>query len=165
MAGLGAAVADTFYGIVAGLGLTLISDFLIAYRAPLSVIGGGVLLALGWQAWNTRSVLSPTPQGHFGLLSDFTTTLVITLTNPATILAFMAVFAAMGAVHAGDDAVDAGLLITGVFVGSALWWFTLSALAGAVRHKFSERWLTYLDKGSASLLVVTGIGVLASVLI
>ncbi|MGC2857379.1 LysE family translocator [Novispirillum sp. DQ9] len=163
VAGLGAAVADTFYGAVAGLGLTLVSDLLMEWRTPLSLVGAAVLLALGVQAWRTPIRLSPTPQGHFGLLNDFVTTLCITLTNPATIIAFMAVFASVGAVRPHDDLTGAGLLIAGVFVGSALWWLTLSALAGAVRHRFSPRWLDALSKGSAALLMVSGVGVAVAV--
>lgn len=164
VAGLGAAVADTFYGAVAGLGLTLVSDFLMEWRTPLSLLGAVVLLALGVQAWRTPIRLSPTPQGHFGLFNDFVTTLGITLTNPATIIAFMAVFASVGMVKTHDDLTESGWLIAGVFLGSALWWLTLSALAGAVRHKFSPRWLDALGKGSAALLIVSGLGVAGTVL-
>lgn len=163
VAGLGAAVADTFYGAVAGLGLTLISDFLMDYRTPLSLIGAAVLLVLGMKAWRTPLRLTPTPRAHFGLLNDFTTTLVITLTNPATIMAFMAVFASVGAVQMGDDLGAAAQLIAGVFVGSALWWLTLSALAGAVRHRFSDRWLSALSRASAGLLIASGLGIAALV--
>jgi len=162
VAGLGAAVADTFYGAVAGLGLTLISDFLMLYRTPLSLIGAAFLFLLGIKAWQTPIHLSPTPQAHYGLLNDFVTTLAITLTNPATILAFMAVFASVGAVRPSDDFAGAGLLIAGVFVGSALWWLTLSALAGAVRHKFSNRWLAMLSRTSAGLLIASGVVVVAA---
>lgn len=160
IAGLGAAVADTFYGAVAGLGLSLVADFLLAHRTALSLVGAAFLLMLGWKAWRTPAVLAPTPQAHFGLINDFITTLVITLTNPATILAFMAVFASLGAVRLSENTAQAGFLICGVFVGSALWWLTLSALAGAVRHHFSESWLRWLNKASAGLLLVSAVAVL-----
>jgi threonine/homoserine/homoserine lactone efflux protein len=84
------------------------------------------------------------------------------LTNPATILAFMAVFASLGAIHPQDDPWSAGLLIGGVFVGSALWWLSLSALAGAIRHKFSDRWLAQLNRISGVLLILCGVGILLS---
>ncbi|MCA1941417.1 MAG: LysE family translocator [Caenispirillum bisanense] len=162
VAGLGAAVADTFYGAVAGLGLTLVSDFLMEYRTLLSLVGGLFLIGLGLHTVRLKPTLWQTPQVHMGLVRDFSSSFVLTLTNPATILAFMAVFASMGAVHVTDDRMDATLLISGVFVGSALWWLVLSALAGAVRHKFSETWLLWLNRGSGVILVLFGIGVLAS---
>ncbi len=164
VAGLGAAVADTFYGAVAGLGLSLISDFLLDYRAALSVIGGLFLLGLGWRAWNSDPTPGDGPPEHMGLVKDFTATMLITLTNPATILAFMAVFAALGGVKLTQDGIDAGFLITGVFLGSALWWLSLSALASAVRHKFTERWLSHLNQASGGLLILSGGLVLGSLL-
>lgn len=162
IAGLGAAVADTFYGAVAGLGLTLISDWLMEHRVILSLVGGVFLVILGAHTARQRPPLWETPQARLGLMRDFSSSFVLTLTNPATILAFMAVFASMGAVHVGDDHMDATLLIGGVFVGSALWWLVLSALAGAVRHRFSPKWLLWLNRGSGVVLVLFGIGVLAS---
>lgn len=156
VAGLGAAVADTFYGAVAGLGLSLISDFLLDYRTALSVVGSVVLLVLGWRAWGNSPVAKDGPPEHMGLVKDFTATLLITLTNPATILAFMAVFASLGTVRLTGGGIDAGLLIAGVFLGSALWWLSLSALASAVRHRFTERWLSHLNQASGGLLILSG---------
>lgn len=165
VAGLGAAVADTFYGAVAGLGLSLVSDFLLGYRVPLTIVGGLFLLVLGWKAWKNPPTVTEGPPEHMGLVKDFTATMVITLTNPATILAFMAVFASLGAVKLTDDGVDAGLLIAGVFLGSALWWLSLSALASAVRHKFTERWLSHLNQASGGLLILSGVVVLGSLVV
>jgi threonine/homoserine/homoserine lactone efflux protein len=164
VAGLGAAVADTFFGMVAGLGLSLVADFLMEYRTALSLIGGVVLLVLGWQSWRRPPEKAPAAPStvHLGLVKDFTVALSLTLTNPATILAFMAVFASLGAVHPQDDPWHAGFLIGGVFVGSALWWLSLSALAGAIRHKFSDRWLAQLNHVSGILLMLCGVGVMAS---
>lgn len=163
VAGLGAAVADTFYGAVAGLGLSLVSDFLFEYRTALSILGGLFLLALGWKSWRTPAYFGDMPSVHMGLMKDFTATLLITLTNPATILAFMAVFASLGAVQMTEHPLDATLLIVGVFVGSALWWLSLSALASAVRHRFTERWLHHMHQASGGLLLLSGVGVIVSV--
>lgn len=167
VAGLGAAVADTFYGAVAGLGLSLVSDALLDYRIPLSVVGGLFLLVLGWKAWRNPISLSMSeaPPLHMGLVKDFTATFFITLTNPATILAFMAVFASLGAARLPDGMVDAGLLIAGVFAGSALWWLSLSALASAVRHHVTDRWLGHLNQASGGLLILSGLAVLGSLIV
>jgi len=162
VAGLGAAVADTFYGAVAGLSLTLVEDFLIDHKTLLSIVGGAFLLVLGWRTFRAHPTFSPTPDTHFGLVRDFCSTFLITLTNPATILAFIAVFASVGAVRFNGFSLTSSALIAGVFVGSALWWFLLASLAGAVRHRFNQRWLERLNKGSGGLLVICGIGVLAS---
>ncbi|MBB4313709.1 LysE family translocator [Roseospira marina] len=163
VAGLGAAVADTFYGAVAALGLTLVTDFLTDHQTPLSLVGGLFLLYLGWNTIRAPSDTNVEAETHNGLLRDFLSTFLITLTNPATILAFMAVFASITAVQISNPmSLDAGLLIVGVFVGSAAWWGLLSAVTGSVRSRFSPRWLVWLNKGSGVVLVLFGLGVLVN---
>jgi threonine/homoserine/homoserine lactone efflux protein len=161
VAGLGAAVADTIYGAVAALGLTLVTDFLTDHRVGLSLVGGLFLLFLGWRTMQAHTEMLPTPDTHVGLMRDFISTFLITLTNPATILAFMAVFASITAVQARHAAaLDTGLLITGVFIGSAAWWGLLSAIAGAARSRFQARWLIWLNRASGALLIGFGVVVL-----
>jgi len=163
VAGLGAAAADTLYGAVAALGLTLVTDFLTNHRTVLSVVGGLFLIYLGWRTMRARPQMLPTPDTHIGLVRDFLSTFLITLTNPGTILAFMAVFASITAVQmANPMSLDTSLLILGVFVGSAAWWGLLSAAAGAVRSHFTPLWLRWLNWGSGAVLVVFGIAVLVS---
>jgi len=163
VAGLGAAVADTFYGAVAAWGLTLVTDFLMAHRPVLSVVGGVFLMYLGWRTVRARSEMGPAPDTRIGLLQDFVSTFLITLTNPATVLAFMAVFASVSAVHMRNPvSLDTTLLILGVFLGSASWWALLSAAAGAVRSHFTPVWLLWLNRGSGAVLILFGLGVLVS---
>lgn len=163
VAGLGAAVADTFYGAVAGFGLTYVSDFLLDQQTPLSLVGGLFLLLMGWRALRLHAVLVPPPRRGPGMARDFLSTLAITLTNPGTIFAFLGVFAAMGA--GGIAAAGSGWLVLGVFVGSSAWWLLLSAAAGAVRSSFSPIWLKRLNQGSGVALLLFGAAVLLNVLL
>src|SRR4029077_8267163 len=47
MTGMGAALADGTYGLIAGFGLTAISALLIHYQIAIRIIGGLYLLYLG----------------------------------------------------------------------------------------------------------------------
>lgn len=161
IAGLGAAVADTFYGAVAGLGLTVISSFLAEHHVFLRVVGGLILLILGARGMRSPESFEPTPARGPGLTKDFISTFLITLTNPGTILASMGVFAAFGAIGSGGLSTAAELIL-GVFSGSTLWWLVLSGAAGAARSRLSPKALTLLNRGSAVLLVVFGLGIIAS---
>ncbi|MGB0697705.1 MAG: LysE family translocator [Rhodospirillaceae bacterium] len=165
VAGLGAAVADTFYGAVAGFGLTLVSDFLSNNRVILSLVGSVFLLLLGWRTFRARPVILPASSVKTGLIKDFLSSFTITLTNPATILAFMAVFASLSVVSFDKDRIDGSLIIIGVFVGSALWWATLSAAAGAVRSHFTPIWLLWLNRISGGALLVFGVCIAISVFV
>lgn len=164
IAGLGAAVADTFYGAVAGFGLTFISEFLLSHDTALRLVGGSFICLLGWHTYRAHPRLEAAPATGPGLARDFLSTFLLTLTNPGTILAFMGVFAAMGTIGMADSAKSSALLITGVFFGSALWWLLLSAAAGAVRSRFTPRWLAALNRGSGALLLLFGLALLGSLL-
>ena len=164
VAALGAAVADTFFGAVVGLGLTVVSAFLFEHAAVLRLLGGGFLLILGARTYRNRTCIDPQPSHGPGLVKDFISTFLITLTNPATILAFMGVFAAFGALGA-NSLEQSGIVIGGVFIGSALWWLVLSSSAAAVRAHFTPHWLIRLNHVSGILLIVFGIGILASLAI
>jgi threonine/homoserine/homoserine lactone efflux protein len=51
------------------------------------------------------------------------TTYFLTLTNPATILSYIAVFAGLGLGAMNPSYLDATILVFGVTLGSGIWWF------------------------------------------
>lgn len=163
VAGLGAAVADTFYGAVAGLGLGLVHSFLSDHQVSLRLLGGALLIYIGWRTWRASITLDDTGRTPQGMVQDFMSTLVITLTNPATVIGFMTVFAALGAVGYGNDGLRAGQLILGVFAGSASWWLFLSGVASILRDRITDNWLRGLNHAAGALLVLLGVAVLVSV--
>src|SRR5207247_279131 len=94
---LGAATADALYGAVAAFGLTLVSSALIGQRVWLQAVGGVFLCYLGIRTWMSAPA-SPTEasgQGR-GLVAAWASTFALTLTNPTTILSFVAIFAGLG---------------------------------------------------------------------
>ena len=163
VAGLGAAFADTLIGAVTGLGVTVVSSFLVSYQVALRLVGGLFLVALGIRGLRKVQTEEQVPLGGPGLIKDFLSTFVIALTNPATILAAMGVFAGLGAIGVQQEAAS-GTLILGVFGGSALWWFILSGAASAVRSHLSSLCVERLNRGSGVVLVCFGLAVLASLL-
>jgi threonine/homoserine/homoserine lactone efflux protein len=148
--GLGAAVADAVYGAVGAFGVTALIDALTSARVPLALGGGAFLL---WMAW--RIARAPVAEqaaaavGGSDLLRCFAGTFMLTLSNPATIVSFIAVFGAL----AGRTAVSSPwTMIAGVLVGSALWWLLLSALVGRLRERFDARWRRRVNLASALML-------------
>src|SRR5205809_5145142 len=50
VSGLGAATADAVFGMIAGFGLTVVSDWLLDYQQWLRIAGACLLLAVGGQS-------------------------------------------------------------------------------------------------------------------
>lgn len=157
--GLGAAAADTLYGSIAAFSLSLIENFLIDHRYQIA-IGGGILLCL----LGARVLLMKPPRiperpsnSAFGLVGVFLGTFMLTLANPTTVLSFLAIFAAINISAASGDYSAAGLLVMGVFIGSAVWWLCLALGVGVVRHRLDEPILKWIGRASAGLVIGFGI--------
>ena len=117
--GMWIAVADAVYGAVAAFGLTAISGLLLKYSFWIGLVGGIFLLYLGIKTLLSRPELNASNPGSAGLVKGFLSTLGLTLANPPTILAFVAIFAGLGLVS--SDYGTAALVVLGVFLGSASW--------------------------------------------
>src|SRR3972149_1732210 len=137
--GLGAALADAFYGMIAAFGLSALAELLLAAQWWLRLLGGLFLLYLSIKIFleKPKSIDSDVNERRF--VKDFTSTFALTLTNPMTIFSFMAVFAGLGLGSESKNFQDAFLLVLGVFIGSGCWWLLLSELVTLFRKKISEK--------------------------
>jgi threonine/homoserine/homoserine lactone efflux protein len=160
VSGLGAASADSFYGAIAGFGLTAVSGFLVDQQTWLRLVGGAFLVVLGVKTFRTRPAeQAASTRRHNGLPGAYASTLALTLTNPATILAFVAIFAGLGIAESGTDYRSALLLVTGVFGGSAAWWLLLSGGVSLLRTQFTPARLRWVNRLSG--IILAGFGLLA----
>ena len=162
--GLGAASADAAYGAIAAFGLTLISGALVGASAPLRVVGGAFLIYLGIRTFVATPRRSAERATVAGLLAAWLSTLGLTLTNPATILSFLGVFAGLG-LAAGAGGSSAIALVFGVFLGSAAWWLTLALGVGSLRERLDERALRWVNRTSGSVITLFGVAAFASLLL
>ncbi|WP_077035832.1 LysE family translocator [Pelomonas sp. KK5] len=151
--GLGAAVADGLYGAIGAYGINGVIRLMTGARVPLGLAGAAFLLWMAWGLWRSRPAsMAATPAAvRGGLPGMFAGTLLLTLSNPATIFSFMAVF---GALAVRGAQVPPWLLVLGVFAGSALWWLLLSAVVGRLGARFDARWRLGVQRVSAVLLAL-----------
>lgn len=149
--GLGAAAADACYGALGAFGSRLVIDALAQARPVLLVLGCAVLLWMAWSLWHTAPAAHAAPLPRNGQLGKlFAGTFVLTLSNPATIFSFMAIFGGLAASSAGPAA--PGPMIAGVFCGSALWWMVLCTGVGRWRARFDDGWRHRINQAAAVML-------------
>ena len=161
--GLGAAAADGVYGAIAALGLTWITSALVDQQMWIRGIGGAFLLWLGIRTFVAKPSRSAAAAGATGVAGAFASTFVLTLTNPMTILSFVAVFAGLGLGSIAHASAPAALaLVAGVVLGSAAWWLLLSALVDLLRARFDERGLVWVNRLSGVVITAFGVVALAS---
>ncbi len=159
VSGLGAATADAIYGSIAGFGLAFISNFLVGQQGWLRLIGGLFLCYLGLKTFLAKPVEQTALAKGIGLVGAYVSTFFLTLTNPMTIISFAAIFTGLGLAGTRGNYAAAGVLVLGVFIGSALWWLILSGGVGIFREKFNPHGLQWVNRISGA--IITGFGLWA----
>lgn len=154
--GGGIAVGDALFALIAALGLAGLSAFMLAHERQLHVAAGLFLLWLGLSAFRTRTKEpAEKPAKAVGIEREFATSVLLTLSNPPTIIMFAAVFAALspaGGVSAGGALATAA----GVLAGSLLWWCLVVLAVSVLRHAIGPRARRSIDLLSGALLGVLG---------
>src|ERR1700686_870616 len=142
VSGLGVATGDAIYAGLAAFGVAAITNVLLGQRRWIGLVGGVAIALIG-----VRTIIrdpNPNPPGQAGegnpfrLVGAYGSTVALTLGNPATILSFIAVFAGFG-LRVGAGWQPAVALVAGVMLGSALWWFGLTAAVSVMRQRLTPR--------------------------
>ncbi len=163
LTGLGVATADGVYGAVAAFGLTVVTDLLIGNGVWLGTAGGIFLCFLGTRTFFAAPPEDTAPLTGGTLAGLYGSTFALTLTNPTTILSFVAIFAGLGLGDTGGDYGGAMVLVIGVFVGSALWWLGLSGAVSLLHQRMDGRGMRMINRVSGALITAIGIGALVLV--
>lgn len=160
VSGFGVATADGFYAALAAFGVGAITSVLVGQQRWLALGGGAVLIAIGVKtAFERRPAADVAAAANgAGLAWDYLSTLGLTITNPSTIISFAALVAALGIGLQGGY-LPPGLVVVGVFLGSATWWCVLAALAAGLRARMTAQMVRGISVISA--IAIASLGLLA----
>ena len=154
--GVGIATGDAAYGAIAAFGFSAVTSVMVAYALPLRLVGGAFLVWLGIQAWRAagtpRQAREAGASGQ-GLARAYGLAIGLTLTNPLTILSFIAAFGALGLAGQHDGV---AWMVVGVFAGSALWWLCLCSAIALARRALTPGMMRWIDRLSALILIAFG---------
>ena len=156
---------DAIYGLVAGFGLTFISNFLTHQQVWIRLFGGLLLLGIGVKIFRTRSVKEVAPPKVSGLLRAYVSTFFVTLTNPVTFLSIAAIFAGLGDTGMYGNLTPIIALVLGIFIGSTLWWFLVSNGIHFFRRKKTDLELRWVNGISGVLITGFALVILLSLFV
>ncbi|MCH8013408.1 MAG: LysE family transporter [Candidatus Dadabacteria bacterium] len=154
LSGIGAAVGDSIFAVIAVFGLTFISGFLDEKEAWFRIAGGIILLYFGLRVYLSK------PQdysnqnnevNHFGI---FGSALLLTISNPLVILSIIAVFAVLGIVNPTSSYPSTALLILGVFSGAVFLWIITCNILSNYRKRMGQKGVLLINR-------ITGLFILA----
>ena len=163
LSGMGAASADMLFGAVAAFGLEAAQDFLVNQSNWLRIVGGVFLLYLGIKTFTSKPANGRAEPRPTGLLGAFLNTFLLTLTNPLTILSFIAIFAGMRIGGSEKNYLSASIMVLGVFLGSATWWLTLSTGVNLFSKRLTPVLLTWINRMAGFIIFSFGILSLGSI--
>ena len=167
--GLGGAVGDCVFAAISAFGLTAVARLIEGYSMPLKLVGGIILIGYGIYNFRAQvtdprdgSPLENKQSGESTLGAAIAGTFALTITNPATLIGFTALFAAFGSIY-GEDATfgAAAAVVLGVFAGSALWWFAITTLTGTFHHHIDAGSMRQINHVSGVIVAIFGLVVLA----
>lgn len=162
MTGAGAVVGDGVFAAVSAFGLAAVSGAISAYSGWIEAVGGLMLVIMGVRVFvqpppERSSAPPPSLVRHAGLFSG---TFFLTITNPATMLGFIALFGAGGLVRSPGNYGAAGLMVLSVMTGSLIWWIIVSGTVSRYRSRFSAATMRLIDHISGVLILGFGLFVL-----
>ncbi|HEY2445448.1 MAG TPA: LysE family transporter [Rhizomicrobium sp.] len=174
VSGLGGAMGDGVYAAIVGFGLTAISQLIEGYSQALQLAGGALLLGFGIHTYiadplhgkDVGSGAERSPRNST-LVRAFASTFAISITNPATLFAFAALFTGFGGIIAGAKAslAQAAFVVAGVWCGSALWWLTVTTVVGFLHARIDARVMRIITHVAGIIVIVFGVGMLGHVLL
>ena len=145
VSGLGVATADALYGGIAAFSITFVIQFLQKEEFWIRVFGGILLMAIGVMYFRKPGQAAIQREVRVDVHSDYVSTLLLTMTNPTTVLSFLAVLAGLGMAEHREWWLTF-LLVAGIFCGSMLWWVVLVMVVNHFRDRFNQNAMTWMNR-------------------
>jgi threonine/homoserine/homoserine lactone efflux protein len=171
--GSGAAFGDFLFVIAALTGLIALGDFQAGNAELMGYIGGliliifaifslvkGIMQYKNVNAQESLLILYGDKKGKnihkAPYLSGFTSTFILTVTNPLTPIGVVSAVAAVGlggGILVQNPIWSAGLFAVGVLIGSLSWWYGLTQFAHQFASRLTGRALSYINFFGALLMI------------
>jgi len=165
--GMGAGFGDLVYAAVAGFGITIIIDFLVANRIWLTLIGGLFLLYIGYKIFTSDTVKQFRTRNKqiskLKMANDFVSSFFLALSNPVTILGFTGFFASTGIISENTTHLNILVMLIAVFVGATSWWFGISMVVNFFKKKITLRRIIMVNRVTGIIIILLGIAVIIGI--
>lgn len=160
ISGAGGATADTFYALVAALGVSIVINFVEAHRMVLQIVAGILVLFFGWRILRKNPVKDYRNRGkeEKNLLRDYLSVLPVAFANPVSLFVYLGVFSGLSLTFEGaTKTMAAMLMVPGVITGALLWWFTLSGIISIFSDRIKLRTLLLINQIAGSVILIFGL--------
>lgn len=164
--GVGSSIADTFYAAIALFSVSFISEFLDRNYNWVMLIGGVIILLIGLQI-ALKNPIKDLGKSNTEVLSsrhvrEIGRGLLMTITNPGALVLMLGLFAFFKLdLGSSYSTLDVLFVLSGIFLGTATWWFLLSSGISLFRKRFRLRQMLFINRISGTLIALLGLASLA----
>jgi threonine/homoserine/homoserine lactone efflux protein len=162
--GLGAATSDTFYALLAIVGLSVVLSFIEENKLIIQIAGSVIMMIFGVYIFfqNPAKNIEKSKTDKSSYWQEYLTAFLLTLSNPLMIFLYIGLFAQYNFISSESHFIEIAIGICSVFLGAGLWWFCLTLLASIFRKRFNIRGLWILNKATGILISVISLVALIS---
>lgn len=148
LSGLGIALSDVLYAIIAGFSLTMFIDMVRNYEFYFKILGASMVVLLGLHIFfsNPAKDIQKYRRKGTSYVQDFLTAFLLTVTNPLAVFVFIAIFTSYSLVLKFSQLLESFFVIGSIFIGAATWWFILTGIANIFKHKLTINTLWWANK-------------------
>tara|TARA_Y100001958_G_C21164883_1_gene497928 strand:+ start:176 stop:790 length:615 start_codon:yes stop_codon:yes gene_type:complete len=161
--GFGVALADLLYGIFAVFGLFAISGETLESQPVLRLAGAFCIMFLGLRMMSKINVTTNKIIDHETAIKDIITGFFVTISNPLTIIAFIAALSYVNYLMEEINYLGSSLIVLGIFVGSFAWWLILCSFSKKFKEKLTPRFVRKINLISGGLIFLFGILLVLSI--
>lgn len=155
-AGMGVAITDSIWALIAGFSVTYIIAFLRDHQSAIQIIGAIAVFSLGLYIFNSNPVKAirknkiKATRPVMYLISS----MAIAFSNPVMILAYIVVFASANIIFDIHHLFSPFVFVSGFLLGAMVWWVTISYVINRFRHHFNLRLLWWFNKIAGAFIML-----------
>ena len=154
--GVGAALSDLTYSLLTGLGLSFVTDFIMANEILLQILGSLVLIAFAFYLFRKNPTLElkkpeNTPNSFW---KDFVTGFLFNFANPLILFFIIGLFARFNFILPEFRYYHYIVGYAAIFAGALLWWWLITFFVNKVRSHFNMRSLWIFNRIIATILTI-----------
>lgn len=157
--GIGAALSDLLYCLLAGFGLSFITDVIERHQFALQVFGSIVLAAFGLFLFRknpTRSLKTAEVDGR-SYWGDFISGFFLTVSNPLILFFIIGLFARFNFILPEYEIIHHIWAYMTIFGGAIIWWYIVTLLVNKLRKRFNVRSLWLVNRIVATILIAMAV--------
>ena len=156
-------MADLLYGIFAVFGLFAISGETLESQPVLRLAGAFCIMFLGLRMMSKIDVTTNKIIDHETAIKDIVTGFLVTISNPLTIIAFIAALSYVNYLMEEINYLGSSLIVLGIFIGSFVWWIILCSFSIKLKEQLTPEFVKKINLISGGLIFILGILLVISI--